>query len=255
MLPTHAARTADLLADRIAERIENPLNAWGALQRRPLRRVPLAPESTPAPAPINARASEQQLFDLTRLWREIQDLPAHEVDAGLQHLLPRLCSLAAAQGVRWELLGATRPGQTVCMASQHWQEGVAAKVGESLGGPVLSITLPLQASVRMHFTLMRNSGSADFNATDRQMLELTLAGLTRWLSWLAHSHGPVTASGPMPPHQRKVLLLLVTGLAEKQIADQLNLSTNTAHQYVTALYRRFGVRNRPSLAALWLGAA
>ena len=34
----------------------------------------------------------------------------------------------------------------------------------------------------------------------------------------------------MPPHQRRVLLMLVTGLAEKQIADQLEISVNTAHQ-------------------------
>lgn len=252
MLPTHAARTADLLADRI----DTPLNltAWGALQRRPLRRVPLLPEATPAPQSADAPTNERQLFDLARLWREIQDLPANEVDAGLQHLLQRLCSLASAQSVRWELLGTTRPGQTLCMATQHWQDSAGALGPHTASGPVLTLTLPMHASVRMHFTLVRHSGSADFSATDRQMLELALAGLTRWLSWLAHSHGPVTAAGALPPHQRKVLLLLVTGLAEKQIADQLNLSTNTAHQYVTALYRRFGVRNRPSLAALWLGS-
>ena len=51
-----------------------------------------------------------------------------------------------------------------------------------------------------------------------------------------------------------MLLLLLTGLSEKQIAAELNLSTNTAHQYVTSLYRRFGARNRPSLTAQWLGS-
>ena len=94
---------------------------------------------------------------------------------------------------------------------------------------------------------------AHYEAAARATLELALAGLSRWLNWLSLSHGPVLASGPLPPHQRKVLLLLLTGLSEKQIASELNLSTNTAHQYVTALYRRFGARNRPSLTAKWLG--
>lgn len=82
-----------------------------------------------------------------------------------------------------------------------------------------------------------------------------LQALRRWLIWLDLSRGPVTAKGAMPAHHRKVLLALLDGLSEKQVAAELGLSINTAHQYVTALYRRFNVRNRASLMGLWLASA
>jgi DNA-binding CsgD family transcriptional regulator len=232
------------------EPLEPANSLWATVNVRPLRRVALDPTPTPAAAEAN---SEQALLDLARLWREIQDLPANEVDAGLDHLLKRLCQLVSADGVRWELLGSMRPGKTVCVASQAWSQRPDLQTSQRATGPELSMTLPMRSSLRMHFTLLREAGAEPFNSRHRTTLEMTLAGLTRWLNWLALSHGPMSTAGPLPPHQRKVLLLLVTGLSEKQIASQLNLSTNTAHQYVTALYRRYGVRNRPSLAAQWLG--
>jgi DNA-binding NarL/FixJ family response regulator len=38
-----------------------------------------------------------------------------------------------------------------------------------------------------------------------------------------------------------------SGDSEKQVAARLGLSQATVHQYVTALYRRFGVRSRAQL--------
>lgn len=222
-------------------------SAWGAVPRRPLRRVPLVEASPHSTA-------EQSALDLARLWSEIQDLPAHEVDAGLVHLLQRLSQMLAADGARWELLGSTHPGGTVCVASQVFWDLQAGNDLSDMTGPELSLTLPMRAGMRMHLTLMRAAGGEVFTEAHRSLLETALAGLTRWLHWLTLSHGPVLTTGPLPPHQRKVLLLLLTGLSEKQIAAKLDLSTNTAHQYVTSLYRRFGVRNRPSLTAQWLNA-
>ena len=39
------------------------------------------------------------------------------------------------------------------------------------------------------------------------------------------------------------------GDSEKQVAARLGLSPATIHQYVTALYRRFGVQSRGQLMA------
>lgn len=239
MLPTAVLPTLESVAEREA--------AWGSVQRRPLRRVPLLDATRQLPA-------EQSSLDLARLWHEVQDLPAHEVDAGLVHLLQRLAQMLGADGARWELLGSTQPGGTVCVASQVFWDLQHGHDLSDMAGPELSLTLPMRAGMRMHLTLMRAAGGEPFVDAHRALLEMALAGLTRWLHWLTLSHGPVLTTGPLPPHQRKVLLLLLTGLSEKQIADKLDLSTNTAHQYVTSLYRRFGVRNRPSLTAQWLSA-
>lgn len=77
----------------------------------------------------------------------------------------------------------------------------------------------------------------------------------RWLVWLDLSHGPITQHGGIPDQQRKVLLSLLRGMSEKQMASELNMNINTTHLHVKQLYRRFGVRNRASLMSLWLNPA
>jgi DNA-binding CsgD family transcriptional regulator len=56
----------------------------------------------------------------------------------------------------------------------------------------------------------------------------------------------------LPPRAREVLTLLKSGLSEKEIALQLQLSRHTIHVYIKLLYRRFGVSSRSQLMALWL---
>jgi hypothetical protein len=45
---------------------------------------------------------------------------------------------------------------------------------------------------------------------------------------------------------------MLEGDSEKQIAARLGLSQPTTHQYVTALYRHFGVQSRAQLFAHFL---
>lgn len=63
----------------------------------------------------------------------------------------------------------------------------------------------------------------------------------------------VSATEPSPerlsPRLRQTLAYLLEGDSEKQAATRLGLSQATTHQYVTMLYRRFGVRSRPQLLA------
>lgn len=225
---------------------------WGTVNRRPVQRVALSPQTVDTPWPASPTS-------LSSLWRDMQELPAHEVDQGLDLLLRHLCELLSADGVRWRLLGSSRPGKSMCISERclgsvsEADQAPAANSWEQAGHD-LALTLPLRPGLRMHFTLLRGAGAHAFSDADRSTLELALAGVGRWLHWLALSHGPAASTDPLPPHQRKVLLLLLTGRSEKQIASELNLSTNTTHQYVTSLYRRFKVRNRPSLTAQWLNA-
>jgi DNA-binding NarL/FixJ family response regulator len=53
----------------------------------------------------------------------------------------------------------------------------------------------------------------------------------------------------LSPRLRQTLICLLRGDSEKQVASRLGLSHATAHQYVTALYRHFGVRSRGQLLA------
>lgn len=55
----------------------------------------------------------------------------------------------------------------------------------------------------------------------------------------------------LPTRQREVLAALAEGDAEKQVAAKLGLSRHTVHDHVIALYRRFGVRSRAELVAIY----
>jgi DNA-binding CsgD family transcriptional regulator len=67
------------------------------------------------------------------------------------------------------------------------------------------------------------------------------------------SHGLLAAATPLTPTERRVLHLLLTGLPEKLIAEQLERSYHTTHEWIMSIYRKFGVNNRAALMALWLG--
>ena len=69
----------------------------------------------------------------------------------------------------------------------------------------------------------------------------------------------VCASEPRPemlaPRLRETLACLMEGDSEKQVAARLGISHPTVHQYVTTLYRRFGVQSRGQLLAYILKRA
>ena len=97
-------------------------------------------------------------------------------------------------------------------------------------------------------TLGRAVGERDFSPREQRLL-----------SFFHEELGPligralVSATEPDPerlsPRLRQTLACLMEGDSEKQVAARLHLSHATTHQYVTALYRHFGVRSRAQLLA------
>ena len=67
------------------------------------------------------------------------------------------------------------------------------------------------------------------------------------------SHGLLIANAPLTATERRVLLGLLEGKAEKAIAAILGQSPNTTHIHVKSIYAKFGVHNRAALTSLWLG--
>lgn len=57
------------------------------------------------------------------------------------------------------------------------------------------------------------------------------------------------ATSDLPPRLAQTLEALLEGASEKQIAQQLNLSRHTIHNYVKALHQRFEVSSRGELLA------
>ncbi len=99
--------------------------------------------------------------------------------------------------------------------------------------------------------LMRALGDPPFSARDRRMLHLFHHELGPMI-------GPTLARAPaapipdLSPRLRQTLDCLLSGQSEKRTAELLGISQATAHQYITALYRHYGVHSRAQLLARWV---
>lgn len=192
---------------------------------------------------------------LPRLWLEMQSLPVHEVDAGLTHLLDRLCTLLTCQSVEWVLTTTAPSGRTRTLAWHAWPVSSSLNSAHPNNDHRFTHTQALHHGFCMSLTFRRPQSESAFQAEERALVGTVLAGLHQWLNWLALSHQPPCDAGIPPQRHRKVLLMLLTGQTEKEIASTLGMSVHTVHRHVTLLFRQFGVRNRPSLVARWLGHA
>lgn len=112
---------------------------------------------------------------------------------------------------------------------------------------------PVNADAEVYFGLFRQVDQPRFSRADCD----TVLGALRGLKWFHRqyllSHGLLVAHAPLTPAEREVLQGLLAGQTEKEIARLQNRGTHTVHEYVKTLYRKFGVKNRASLMALWLG--
>jgi len=97
-------------------------------------------------------------------------------------------------------------------------------------------------------SVVRALGERDFSPRERRLLSFFHAELGPLIG-----RALVSATEPSPvklsPRLRQTLACLLEGDSEKLIADRLGLSRDTTHQYVTALYRHFGVGSRAQLMA------
>jgi DNA-binding CsgD family transcriptional regulator len=101
------------------------------------------------------------------------------------------------------------------------------------------------------FSLHRPPGDPAFGEWERRLVH-----------WFLHELGPLV--GPtlrsmreppaceLPPRLQQTLECLLDGDSEKQVALRLGLSRQTVHDYVKALYRRFGVCSRAELLSRYL---
>ena len=115
------------------------------------------------------------------------------------------------------------------------------------------IAFPVNEDAESYFGLFRATGQPPFSPAERNAAAYALRGIKWFHRQILLSHGLLIAEKGLTPVERRVLKNLLTGLAEKQIAAELGQTHNTTHEYVSAIYRKFGVGNRAALMALWLG--
>lgn len=117
----------------------------------------------------------------------------------------------------------------------------------------ISVRMALNDDVRIRLFVFRDVQSPRFSAQDGERLGFVMRGLKWFHRQQLLSHGLLIANAPLTPAERRVLLALLDGQVEKQIAQRLDQSPNTTHFHIKSIYGKFGVRNRSALTALWLG--
>lgn len=112
---------------------------------------------------------------------------------------------------------------------------------------------PVSADTEVYLGLFRATGMPRFTVAERDTVLAALRGLKWFHRQYLLSHGLLVASTPLTPVEREVLKQLLAGQTEKEIAKTQDRGIHTVHEHVKALYRKFGVKNRATLMALWLG--
>jgi len=118
----------------------------------------------------------------------------------------------------------------------HVHHRLASVVPTSHGGAI--------SLIHLH----RRRGQRDFSSRERALLAFFHGELAPLVGRALVSATEPAPSG-LPRRLRQTLACLVEGDSEKQVAARLGLSHATVHQYVTMLYRRFGVGSRGQLLA------
>jgi DNA-binding CsgD family transcriptional regulator len=122
-------------------------------------------------------------------------------------------------------------------------------------GDVLYVIFPVNSDAESCFGIFRACGQPPFTSSDRDVLAYALRGIKWFHRRLLLSHGLLVAGSPLTPVERQVLHGLLSGCPEKEIAIAQGQSYHTTHEYVSSIYRKFGVNNRASLMSIWLGRA
>jgi len=120
-------------------------------------------------------------------------------------------------------------------------------------GDSVQVRCALNDDVRIHLFVFRGVEAPRFAAQDLELLGFVMHGLKWFYRQQLLSHGLLIAQAPLTSAERRVLLGLLDGLTEKQIAQKLDQSPNTTHVHIKSIYTKFNVRNRSTLTALWLG--
>lgn len=103
--------------------------------------------------------------------------------------------------------------------------------------------------------VLRRLGTPEFSATDRSTMSLMLRAIAPFVDREIFKSDTLLEGIELTVRQREVLLLLLAGDSEKEIARQLHRSIHTVHTFVKQLHEKFGVSSRGELMAHFIDEA
>lgn len=133
---------------------------------------------------------------------------------------------------------------------EHWMKAWLERqgVGERMVG-----AFTLSDESESYFLVDRPPNSRAFSEADRELFYELLISFPRLHYWLFLERGLVApAQRPLSPRERQVLSLLMGSMPEQEIAQSLELSKGTVHNYIGGIYKNYAISSRYELMQLWL---
>lgn len=188
-----------------------------------------------------------QFHDLPFVRKLIKTIIIHsKMDPGAA-----MIALAAGAGQfrAHSLLGGELLDMDVFRQTEHYdrfyrQRGVCDRIW---------VAFPVNADTESIFCFDRMGDVRPFDGEDLALASFALRGIRWFHRQILLSRGLGLCTEPLTAAERRVIQGLLTGVSEREIGYDLNLSPGTVHQYATRVYRKFGVRGRTEFTALWLG--
>ena len=142
----------------------------------------------------------------------------------------------------------------------HYGEGLLAEIrcaGSASGSSISVIVLASQEATTVEACtglLKADAVIAEQNVGQGVLIpaiEAIRAGTTPYVDPLLQAiyKQEIRGQRDVKPRERDILMLVASGLTNKEIAAQLFIAETTTRDYVSELIQRFGVANRAALAA------
>lgn len=113
--------------------------------------------------------------------------------------------------------------------------------------------MPVNADAESYLLFDRHGAAPRFTPDEASRARRIMRGLRWFHRELLLAHGLGLAGDPLTATERRIVRLLLTERSEKEIAAELGQSPKTTHKYITEILRKYGVKGRIGLMALWLG--
>lgn len=114
------------------------------------------------------------------------------------------------------------------------------------------VGVPVNADAESFILFDHYRPGGRFSDEDAEWVAYTMRGLKWFHRELMLSHGLLLANAPLTATERRIVRLLLTDRTEGEIAAELGQSPHTTHGHVKEILRKYGVRGRAGLTALWL---
>ena len=134
--------------------------------------------------------------------------------------------------------------------SQHWMR--ERLLNEGVSDRMVG-TYTLNDCAESYIIIDRAVGEEPFSEQDAQNFYQALKLFPRLHYLLFLERGLVSpATTPLSPRQQDIVRLLLEPLSEHDIADRLQLTKGTVHNYIVDMYKIFNVSSRYEFVQLWL---